>query len=135
MCVACVCVCVRACVRVLDIGSYCVQCFLWLLSSLQIYNFINQYVIGQERTKKVLSVAVYNHYKRILNQEANAEHGRARAGLDRASEDQSTQHLPFTGEDRQMLFTRTSTVAVISCSGLMSLNLLLKPDLFTGLLC
>ena len=107
-------------------------CFLWLLSSLQIYNFINQYVIGQERTKKVLSVAVYNHYKRILNQEANAERGRARAGLDRASEDQSTQHFPFTGEDRQMLFTRTSTVVVISCSGLVSLNK--KPDLCTSLL-
>src|SRR5213082_921205 len=26
---------------------------------------LNQYVIGQERAKKVLSVAVYNHYKRV----------------------------------------------------------------------
>ncbi|MEO0248530.1 MAG: ATP-dependent Clp protease ATP-binding subunit ClpX [candidate division WOR-3 bacterium] len=30
-----------------------------------IYERLNQYVIGQERAKKVLSVAVYNHYKRI----------------------------------------------------------------------
>lgn len=30
-----------------------------------ITNFIDQYVIGQERAKKVLAVAVYNHYKRI----------------------------------------------------------------------
>ena len=28
--------------------------------------FLDQYVIGQERTKKVLSVAVYNHYSRLL---------------------------------------------------------------------
>jgi len=30
-----------------------------------IYESLNQYVVGQERAKKVLSVAVYNHYKRI----------------------------------------------------------------------
>jgi ATP-dependent Clp protease ATP-binding subunit ClpX len=31
----------------------------------EIYNFLNDYVIGQDRAKKVLSVAVYNHYKRV----------------------------------------------------------------------
>ena len=31
----------------------------------EIHEFLNQYVIGQERAKKLLSVAVYNHYKRI----------------------------------------------------------------------
>ncbi len=31
-----------------------------------IKKFLDQYVIGQERTKKVLSVAVYNHYKRLF---------------------------------------------------------------------
>lgn len=31
----------------------------------QIKSFLDEYVIGQERAKKVLSVAVYNHYKRI----------------------------------------------------------------------
>jgi ATP-dependent Clp protease ATP-binding subunit ClpX len=30
-----------------------------------IYRVLNQYVVGQERAKRVLSVAVYNHYKRI----------------------------------------------------------------------
>ena len=30
-----------------------------------IYDFLNDYVIGQEQAKKILSVAVYNHYKRI----------------------------------------------------------------------
>ncbi len=31
----------------------------------EIFNILNQYVIGQERAKKSLSVAVYNHYKRV----------------------------------------------------------------------
>ena len=33
----------------------------------QIKEKLDQYVIGQEKAKKILSVAVYNHYKRILN--------------------------------------------------------------------
>ena len=36
-----------------------------LLSPLEIYNQLDEYVIGQEKAKKVLSVAVYNHYKRL----------------------------------------------------------------------
>ena len=32
-----------------------------------IMRFLNQYVIGQERPKKILSVAVYNHYKRLFS--------------------------------------------------------------------
>ncbi|MCW4384677.1 ATP-dependent Clp protease ATP-binding subunit ClpX [Salinibacterium sp. SYSU T00001] len=31
----------------------------------EIYDFLEEYVIGQEKAKKALSVAVYNHYKRI----------------------------------------------------------------------
>ncbi len=31
----------------------------------KLYDQLNQYVIGQDRAKKILSVAVYNHYKRI----------------------------------------------------------------------
>jgi len=31
----------------------------------EIYETLNQYVVGQDRAKKALSVAVYNHYKRI----------------------------------------------------------------------
>ena len=37
----------------------------YLYKPVEIKNFLDQYVIGQERAKKVLSVAVYNHYKRI----------------------------------------------------------------------
>lgn len=32
----------------------------------QIKDFLDQYVIGQDETKKILSVAVYNHYKKIF---------------------------------------------------------------------
>ena len=37
-----------------------------LLKPIEIKNFLDQYVIGQDDAKKVLSVAVYNHYKRIM---------------------------------------------------------------------
>ena len=32
----------------------------------ELFEMLNQYVIGQEKAKKVLSVAVYNHYKRMI---------------------------------------------------------------------
>ncbi|MCY3575876.1 MAG: ATP-dependent Clp protease ATP-binding subunit ClpX [bacterium] len=31
----------------------------------EIYSFLNDYIIGQEHAKRILSVAVYNHYKRV----------------------------------------------------------------------
>lgn len=37
-----------------------------LLKPQEIKEFLDQYVIGQDEAKKVLSVAVYNHYKRIM---------------------------------------------------------------------
>ena len=33
----------------------------------EIKEFLDQYVVGQEQAKKILSVAVYNHYKRIAH--------------------------------------------------------------------
>jgi len=39
----------------------------------EIFEFLNQYVIGQDRAKKSLSVAVYNHYKRIQGGESSRE--------------------------------------------------------------
>jgi len=39
----------------------------------EIKAFLDDYVIGQEQTKKVLSVAVYNHYKRLMQAKTNDE--------------------------------------------------------------
>jgi len=45
---------------------------LKLLKPTEMKTFLDQYVIGQDHAKKVLSVAVYNHYKR-LNQPTSSE--------------------------------------------------------------
>ena len=37
----------------------------------EIKDFLDNFVIGQEQTKKVMSVAVYNHYKRLLQTEVD----------------------------------------------------------------
>ena len=37
----------------------------------EIYDFLNGYVVGQDRAKKSLAVAVYNHYKRVQAQAAS----------------------------------------------------------------
>ncbi len=39
----------------------------------EIHEFLDQYVIGQEHAKKVLSVAVYNHYKRLETRQNEEE--------------------------------------------------------------
>jgi len=39
---------------------------LALKKPLEIKNFLDEYIIGQHQAKKVMSVAVYNHYKRLL---------------------------------------------------------------------
>ena len=67
--------CVRMCMSI--IGGYDAEqgndyeglplAFDHLPKPAQIKGNLDQYVIGQERAKKVLSVAVYNHYKRILH--------------------------------------------------------------------
>ncbi|MFT3968814.1 MAG: ATP-dependent Clp protease ATP-binding subunit ClpX [Micropruina sp.] len=51
----------------------------------EICTFLDSYVIGQEVAKKALSVAVYNHYKRVQAQAASASAGR------RAAEEESVE--------------------------------------------
>ena len=41
----------------------------------EIKEYLDRYVIGQDAAKKVLSVAVYNHYKRLLSNEENDPEG------------------------------------------------------------
>ncbi len=44
-----------------------------LLKPMEIKAVLDQYVIGQERAKRTLSVAVYNHFKRVFNDDDNVE--------------------------------------------------------------
>jgi ATP-dependent Clp protease ATP-binding subunit ClpX len=37
-----------------------------LLKPVEVKRFLDDYVVGQEEAKKILSVAVYNHYKRVM---------------------------------------------------------------------
>src|SRR2546428_2673297 len=44
-----------------------------LANPAEIKNVLDQYVVGQERAKKILSVAVHNHYKRIESGNDNGD--------------------------------------------------------------
>ena len=46
----------------------------------EIKNYLDEYIIGQDRAKRVLAVAVYNHYKRILS-----EHSKDDVKLDKSN--------------------------------------------------
>jgi ATP-dependent Clp protease ATP-binding subunit ClpX len=46
---------------------------LILLKPKEIRAFLDDYVIGQDQTKKVMSVAVYNHYKRLMQKQLDDE--------------------------------------------------------------
>jgi ATP-dependent Clp protease ATP-binding subunit ClpX len=61
--------CVRTCYDILKDGgeSHPVILDFDVPTPEEIKSGLDQYVIGQERAKKMLSVAVYNHYKRIKN--------------------------------------------------------------------
>jgi len=39
----------------------------------EIFDFLEQYIVGQDSAKRALSVAVYNHYKRVRAQESKAK--------------------------------------------------------------
>ncbi len=51
-----------------------------LPSPKEISDFLEEYVIGQDRAKKVLSVAVYNHYKRLENEPNSSENQEVELG-------------------------------------------------------
>jgi ATP-dependent Clp protease ATP-binding subunit ClpX len=74
----------------------------------QIYGYLNKHVIGQEKAKKVLSVAVYNHYKRIFNN-TPASKSPAEAGVEVHSQD--LLHVTGLGPRDSVLGGRESGVS------------------------
>jgi len=61
--------CIRICNKILEEQEQKEQetKYAELPKPAQIHSFLDQYVIGQKRAKKIISVAVYNHYKRIFH--------------------------------------------------------------------
>ncbi len=55
-----------------------------LIKPAEIKEFLDKYVIGQEEAKKVLAVAVYNHYKR-LNSHINLKHNTDEVELEKSN--------------------------------------------------
>ena len=43
----------------------------------EIYDALDEYVVGQDDAKKALAVAVYNHYKRTMNEQGDVELGKS----------------------------------------------------------
>ena len=68
ICDECVMICADIMEEALDRsgGSKLAKNDINLLKPAEIKAFLDEYVIGQEEAKKVLSVSVYNHYKRIM---------------------------------------------------------------------
>ena len=58
----------------------------------EIVDYLDQYVIGQDRAKKVLAVAVYNHYKRVFNQlGGDANNGLSASSLSAQAQDDAVE--------------------------------------------
>ncbi len=69
--------CIDACARIIDDHKMYTEkgdrlSLKTLPKPQQIKKTLDEYVIGQEEAKKVLSVSVYNHYKRILSKESSS---------------------------------------------------------------
>ncbi|WP_103063692.1 ATP-dependent Clp protease ATP-binding subunit ClpX [Actinomyces qiguomingii] len=69
--------CIELCNEIIDeeLGASSSGVPLELPKPQEIFDFLNQYVIGQEGAKRAMSVAVYNHYKRVQMRERAVAEG------------------------------------------------------------
>ena len=69
--------CIELCNEIVDeeLGESGAGVPLELPKPQEIFDFLNQYVIGQEAAKRAMSVAVYNHYKRVQVKERSVAEG------------------------------------------------------------
>ncbi|HHU73969.1 MAG TPA: ATP-dependent Clp protease ATP-binding subunit ClpX [Clostridiales bacterium] len=61
--------CIEICSEIIEEefeGDSVIDSDINLLKPVEIKNFLDQHVVGQDEAKKVLAVSVYNHYKRVL---------------------------------------------------------------------
>lgn len=67
--------CIQLCVEIIEeeLGHSDTQDLNRIPKPIEIYDFLNQYVIGQESAKRSLAVAVYNHYKRVRARDGGKE--------------------------------------------------------------
>lgn len=80
----------------------------------KIYAYLDKYVVGQSHAKKVLAVAVYNHYKRIYNNLPAA--GRQQAETEKQSS-LSPRELEIRRREDEYRFTKLLQIAGISPHG------------------
>lgn len=74
--------CIMLCHNIVKKEAQQLECnydFISLPKPHEIFSYLNSYVIGQEKVKKVLSVSVYNHYKKLkyLKLQNNIELGKS----------------------------------------------------------
>jgi len=95
----------------------------------EIVAHLDQYVIGQDRAKKVLSVAVYNHYKRVFgnqqgeDQEENSSHNDAESLTDallnaqQASDENSAENDSIEEDELDAVELTKSNILLIGSTG------------------
>ncbi len=71
--------CIRLCVGILDKKPSLHE--LRVLKPKEIKNHLDDYIIGQEDAKRTISVAVYNHYKRVIALSKNREVGYTKSNV------------------------------------------------------
>jgi ATP-dependent Clp protease ATP-binding subunit ClpX len=58
----------------------------------EIFDFLEEYVVGQEPAKRALAVAVYNHYKRVRAQDSEQAGPTAKSAAEALAEEAGTDH-------------------------------------------